>query len=257
MVRNLWLVVCLAVIALVSGRCCASAVAGDGVDPNGGSATPARLANLRNIWGPPAGTMYSLGGYAPASGCGCNNAEVASPTGCAGIWNGYQARPCGLHRHFADDGSGAGGCNAGGCASGGCASGGCDKCGGLGGLCGCRHGWGGCGGGWGGGPIVTGALGCGCAPVATCNPCKRHHCPLFGHCKRKAVCCDGETAACGAGSYGGGEVIDGGSNGPMLAPTPGPESIQPAPQPPGPSAERQPRRFRPFTAWKSADKEQG
>jgi hypothetical protein len=45
------------------------------------------------------------------------------------------------------------------------------------------------------------------------------------------------------------------NNGPSLSPTPAPENVKPGPQEPGPSAERAPRRFRPFTAFNAAAKE--
>ncbi len=253
MMQKVWLVVCLAALALVSSVQAAE------VDPAQGQGASTRFASLRNLWGQPAGTMSSLGGYIPASGCGCygaGGAQVDSPTGCTGVWNGYQARPCGLHRHYADGGNG-GGCNTCGTGSacgsdGACGGGGCGNT--SWGGCGCGRGWGGYGGGWGGGPIVTGALGCGCgcAPAPTCNSCKRHHCPLFGHHCRRQSACDCQTAACG-------DAVDStpASTGPSFAPTPAPEQIQPQIEQPGPSAERAPRRFRPFTALKSLDKEKG
>ena len=222
---------------------------------------PVRFASLRNLWAQPAGAMYSMGGYAPAGspGCGCNNnthEELDSPCGCAGIWGGYQARPCCRHRHYSDS------CGAG-TACGGCGS----TCGvgrgwgGCGSSCGIGRGWGGYGGGWGGGPIVTGALGCGCGcstPCATgCNTCGRHHCPLFGHhCRRSACGCDTQVSSCGCGAQANyGDSLDGSpsdNNGPSLSPTPAPENVKPGPQEPGPSAGR---RFRPFTAFNAAAKE--
>ena len=217
--------------------------------------------------------MGSLGGYAPA-GCGCNNGEVSSPTGCAGLWSGYVARPCGYHQHFgALHGFGrgwGGGCNWGNMNAGcGCNSG-CDTgcstgcCGGAGGFAGYGVGPVAFGGGYGGG--FGGGCGCGlhhhcwkrqcgCQQPAvdscnTCNSCGGgHHCKLFGHhCRRAwgtvADAC-GLGSGCGCGSDGtntatGSDVLgdpSGLGNGPAPTPAlrPTPEAIPTAPEAPGPS----------------------
>ncbi len=226
---KLCLAVCVVVCALGAG----SQAADLNDDGANGQGAPARFSSLRNMLGQPDGTMYSQGGYAPAAadGCGCNgggNAELDSPNGCAGLWSGYRARPCGPHRHFANTGSGWGGGFGGG-------FGGPLAYGGLGCGCGC------------GAPIASGC-GCGASMASGCGCGCRHHCKLFGkHCHRNAC-------GCGAPScdtcQSGGAMIDGSPSdgGPSMAPTPAPESVQPAPEKPGPSAERAPRRFRPLAS---------
>jgi hypothetical protein len=252
--------ICFAVCVIVSGLA-VNGQAGQFDEAYGEPAGQPRLASWRQLLVQPAGTMSSLGGYAPAPAenvTGPANEELASPNGCCGVWNGCQARPCG-HRHHL-------------CHRGGCSTGCCGASAGLGGGWGGGAGW---GGGWGGGYGYGGgygagygggyggligysALGCGCgcaAPAACgCAPARRHHCPLFGHhCRRNAGC--GSTGGCDSCQSGISAMIDGGSMGapnaaPTLQPTPapsGPEMItppSPGPEAPAPSAGWMPKRLR-------------
>ena len=196
---------CLAVCLVMCAWCTCSQAADVNVSGSGAQAAPTRFASLRNMLGQPDGAMYSQGGYAPApaDGCGCNSGKVEldSPNCCAGIWSGYQARPCGHHRHYAGAGCGSGG-SCGGTYTPSC-NGGCFSGCGFRGFSGCcggafAHGWGGYG-----GPAAYGALGCGCgcaaaptcgcsaAPACGCDTCGKHHCHLFGkHCRRNSCGCD-------------------------------------------------------------------
>jgi hypothetical protein len=223
---------------------------------------PARLTALQTWAAPPAGTMYSLGGYAPAdpsvnntgnpnlidkselaspvAGCGCNG-------GCGGLWDGYQARPC-YHRHHWGQGCGClgkkfgGGCNT--CNTG-CNTGcdtcntGCNTCNtGCDTGCGCNGAWGAGGYGYGGAAYFAPGCGCGCAP-----PCRPKHCCKLRHCFKRSHGCGcsdqvattdcGTSCGCGASGDSSQPSLDGNP------PTPAPEQIRPAPAPePSPSASR-------------------
>jgi hypothetical protein len=272
----------LALMLVISWAAWAHA-AGYGSD----SSPPARLTALQTWAAPPSGTMYSVGGYAPADPISnatgdpnlIDKSEVASPVGgcpcngggggyqcnsaagcdCIGLWDGYLARPCQHRHHLTGYGHGHGCWKK--CFGGsqcGCA-GGCNTCApsqslpcnsgcGWGGGCG-----GGCGGGWGSGYAYSGAAyiapGCGCVPT-----CRTHHCCKLLHCWKKKCggsCGCGEVASCGCGNSCG-CAGDGGvpADGGPPQPALAPEQINPAPAPapePGPSAQR-PRAWRSMAA---------
>jgi hypothetical protein len=223
---------------------------------------------MQNLMAPPQGTMYSLGGYAPADPNANNTgnpnlidkSEVPSPVGdcgcnggcnsCGGLWDGYLARPC-HHRHHWGQGCGwhrkgwgGSSCDC----NGGCDAGNqvlpCNT--------GCNTGC--CGGGWGTGYGYAGAAyfspGCGIAPGCGCRP---HHCCKLVHCWKRACGC--EVASCGdscgtsCGSGCGATDSSAPEGGAPEAPTPAPapELNAPTPPAPGPSAGR-PRVWRSMAA---------
>jgi hypothetical protein len=219
----------LLALLLVSGLAAAAQAADWATD---GPPMP-RLARLQNLMAPPADSMYSLGGYAPAD----PNASVSpnpnvidktqydSPPGtCGGLWDGYQVRPC-HHRHHYGMGGGCG------CGQGqACGS----NWGGFGGGCGCN------GGGWG---MGGNGGGCGCASPCCAPACRpRHHCPLFGCFKRSSCCGDVATScdSCGCGGTDATQPTPSDDNAPR------PEALEPqsiptpAPAPAPSSAQRQP-----------------
>jgi len=219
----------LLALLLVSGLAAAAQAADWATD---GPPMP-RLARLQNLMAPPADSMYSLGGYAPADpnanaspnpGIIDKNQYDSPPGTCGGLWDGYQARPC-HHRHHYGMGGGCG------CGQGqACGS----NWGGFGG-CGCN------GGGWGMGGFGGG---CGCAPA--CRP--HHHCPLFGCFKRSSCCGDVATTcdSCGCGGTGSTQPMPSDDNAPR------PEAVEPqsipTPAPAPSSAQRQPRLLKSIAA---------
>ncbi|HEX4144589.1 MAG TPA: hypothetical protein VHY91_13875 [Pirellulales bacterium] len=239
----------LLALLLVSGLAAAAQAADWSTD---GPPMP-RLARLQNVLAPPADSMYSLGGYAPADpNMNANpnmsgnpglidKTELDSPAGCCGgLWDGYQARPC-HHRHHFGMGGGCGHGRASGSNWGGFG-------GGCGGPCGCAGGYG--MGGYGAGFMGNGG-GCGCAPACCAPPCRpRHHCPLFGCLKRS--CC-GDVAACDSCGCG---ATDSMQSMPTNDNAPRPEAVEPqsiptpapAPAPAPSSAQRQPRLLKSMAA---------
>jgi hypothetical protein len=211
-----------------------------------------RVARLQNLMAPPADSMYSLGGYAPADpnmNAMANpnlidKSEVNSPTGCCGgLWDGYVARPCHHQHHFGWGGCGCGQGNNGWGHSRGGWGGGCNT-----GCCSGGMGLGGYGVGYVGYMGAGGGCGCdspSCAPV--CRP--RHHCPLFG-CHKRSNCCGdvADSCGCGCGATDSTQPTPSGDNAPR------PEALEPeatpapAPAPTPTSAQRQPRLLKSMAA---------